>query len=98
MNFKAKTVLHKGTSRIAVYFKKNASLIARIKTFEDARWSASKKYWHLPDTDANRLHFKLPLAQSLNPNDEGKLVLRLLSVTFSLKDTVQTQLVLIVML
>ena len=72
MNFKAKTVLHKGTSRIAVYFEKNASLIARIKTFEDARWSASKKYWHLPDTDANRLHFKLPLAQSLNPNDEGK--------------------------
>ncbi len=72
MIFKAKTVLHKGTSRIAVYFEKNASLIVRIKTFEDARWSASKKYWHLPDTDANRLHFKLPLAHTLNPNDEGK--------------------------
>jgi integrase/recombinase XerD len=46
MNFKAKIILHKGTPRIAVYFKKNAALIARIKTFEEARWSASNKYWH----------------------------------------------------
>lgn len=71
MKFKAKTLLHKGTSRIAVYFEKNPTLIARIKTFEDARWSASKRYWHLPDTEANRLHFKIPLAQTLLPNTEG---------------------------
>lgn len=71
MNFKAKTILHKGTPRIAVYFEKNAALIARIKSFEDARWSASNKYWHLPDTEANRLHFKLPLAHTLVPNAEG---------------------------
>lgn len=71
MNFKAKTILHKGTPRIAVYFEKNAALIARIKTFEDARWSASNCYWHLPDTEANRLHFKLPLAHTLVPNAEG---------------------------
>ncbi|MBV2196902.1 MAG: phage integrase N-terminal SAM-like domain-containing protein, partial [Flavobacterium sp.] len=71
MNYKAKTILHKGTPRIAVYFEKNAALIARIKTFEDARWSASKQYWHLPDTAANRLHFKLPLAHTLVPNAEG---------------------------
>ena len=71
MNYKAKTILHKGTPRIAVYFEKNAVLIARIKTFEDARWSASNKYWHLPDTKANRLHFKLPLDHTLVPNTEG---------------------------
>lgn len=71
MNLKAKTLLHKGIPRIAVFFKKNATLIARIKTFEDARWSASKKYWHLPDTEANRLHFKLPLVHTLVPNTEG---------------------------
>jgi integrase/recombinase XerD len=71
MNWKAKTLLHKGAPRIAVYFEKNAALIARIKTFEDARWSASYKYWHLPDTEANRLHFKLPLAHTLVPNTEG---------------------------
>ena len=33
MNWKAKTLLHKGTPRIAVYFEKNTELIARIKTF-----------------------------------------------------------------
>lgn len=71
MNWKAKIVLHKGTARVAVYFEKNTALITRIKTFEDARWCASHKYWHLPDTDANRLHFKLPLALTLVPNAEG---------------------------
>lgn len=71
MSWKAKILLHKGTSRIAIYFEKNTRLIARIKTFEDARWSASKKYWHLPDTNVNRLHFNLPLAHTLLPNAEG---------------------------
>lgn len=71
MNYKAKIVLHNGMSRIAVYFDKNEILIKRIKTFEDAKWSASKKYWHLPDTEANRLHFKLPLTNTLVPNTEG---------------------------
>ncbi len=71
MNWKAKTLLHKGTPRIAVYFEKNTALITRIKTFEDARWSASNCYWHLPDTEANRLHFKLHLAHTLVPNAEG---------------------------
>ena len=71
MNYEAKIILHKGAPRIAIFFEKNAVLIARIKTFEDARWSASNCYWHLPDTEANRLHFKLPLAQTLVPNAEG---------------------------
>ena len=71
MNWKAKTLLHKVTLRIAVYFEKNTTLITRIKTFEDARWSASNCYWYLPDTEANRLHFKLPLAHTLVPNAEG---------------------------
>jgi integrase/recombinase XerD len=71
MNWKAKTVVHKGTPRIAVYFEKNADCIARIKTFEGARWSFSNQYWHLPDTEANRLHFNLPLASTLVPNTEG---------------------------
>jgi len=71
MKIKAKPIFHKNVARIAIYFEKNDDLIARIKTFEDARWSASKKYWHLPDTEANRLHFKLPLAHTLVPNAEG---------------------------
>lgn len=71
MNWKAKILLHNGNPRIAIYFEKNVQLIARIKTFDDARWSTSKKYWHLPDTEANRIQFKLPLAHTLVPNAEG---------------------------
>jgi integrase/recombinase XerD len=61
MNWEAKLIKHKGESRIAVYFEKNAEWIARIKKLEDARWSQTLKAWHLPDTDENRLRFKLDL-------------------------------------
>lgn len=71
MNWKAKAVLHKNTPRIAVYFEKNTKLIAQIKTFENALWSSSQKYWHLPDTEENRISFKLPLTQTLSPNQEA---------------------------
>jgi integrase/recombinase XerD len=71
MKWNAKIISHKGTPRIAIFFEKDATLISRIKTFEDALWSASERYWHLPDTDKNRLHFKLPLAITLLPNAEG---------------------------
>uniref|UniRef100_UPI0040478B29 site-specific integrase n=2 Tax=Flavobacterium sp. TaxID=239 RepID=UPI0040478B29 len=60
MNWKAELITYKGEKRIAVIFEKNARLIARIKTFDGARWSASKKYWHLPDTIDNRIRFKIP--------------------------------------
>ena len=71
MKWNAKIISHKGTPRIAIFFEKDATLISRIKTFEDALWSASKRYWHLPDTEQNRLHFKLPLGHTLLPNTEG---------------------------
>lgn len=71
MHFEAKTILHKGIPRIAIYFEKHQHLLAHIKTFEDARWSASCRYWHIPDTTANRLYFKLPLAPAKLPNAEG---------------------------
>lgn len=71
MNWKAKTILYKNTPRIALYFEENEKIIARIKTFTDARWSTSKLFWHLPDTEQNRLHFNIPLAHTLVPNSEG---------------------------
>ncbi|MFZ4436699.1 MAG: site-specific tyrosine recombinase/integron integrase [Flavobacterium psychrophilum] len=71
MNWKAKIIFYKESTRIAVYFEKNAVLIAQIKTYKDARWSASQKYWHLPDTEANRMQFQLPLAHTVVPNSEG---------------------------
>jgi integrase/recombinase XerD len=61
MIWEAKIIKHKGESRIAVYFEKNADWIARIKKLEGVRWSISLKAWHLPDNEANRLRFKLDL-------------------------------------
>ncbi len=61
MIWEAKIVKHKGESRIAVYFEKNAEWIARVKKLEGVRWSSSLKAWHLPDNEANRLRFKLDL-------------------------------------
>lgn len=71
MNWSAKTIKYKGNNRIAVYFKKNTQLIARIKQLDGARWSASLIAWHLPDTPENRERFKLtPISHSL-PSTEG---------------------------
>jgi integrase/recombinase XerD len=61
MIWEAKIVKHKGESRIAVYFEKNAEWIVRIKKLDDVRWSRSLKAWHLPDNEENRKRFKIDL-------------------------------------
>lgn len=69
MNWEAKLIKHNNETRIAVYFEKDAALIARIKKIEGARWSQSKKVWHLPYTPENQqrfqLVFKLPSAEGI---------------------------------
>ena len=71
MKWTAKIITHKGIKRIAVYFEKNADLIARIKEIDGARWSQSLVAWHLPDTEENRERFKIaPRSHSL-PSGEG---------------------------
>ena len=72
MNWKAKITQQQGMPRIAVYFEKNATLIARVKSFTDARWDAKNRFWHVPDTHENRLLFDLPLSQQLLPNAEAQ--------------------------
>jgi len=71
MNWEAKIITHRGGKRIAVYFEKNAEWIARIKEIDGARWSQTLGVWHLPDTEENRIRFKLmPLSHSI-PSSEG---------------------------
>ena len=71
MNWKAKIITHLGNKRIAVYFEKNAELIDRIKKLEGSRWSQTLGVWHLPDTEENRIRFKLtPLSHTI-PSTEG---------------------------
>ncbi len=71
MNWEAKIITHRGTKRIAVYFEKNAEWIARIKEIDGARWSQSLVAWHLPDTEENRVRFKIPPVSFSFPSTEG---------------------------
>ncbi|MEW5675792.1 site-specific integrase [Flavobacterium enshiense] len=71
MKWEAKIILKDGVSRIAVIFEKKAELIDRMKRFEGSTWSQTLQLWHVPDTDANRIRFKLPTKASLLPSEEG---------------------------
>lgn len=70
MKWEAKLITNLKESRIAVYFEKNATLIERIKMVKGARWSQSKKCWHVPDTEENRIRFKIVLVfiKPINPH------------------------------
>ncbi|MDF3079168.1 MAG: tyrosine-type recombinase/integrase [Sphingobacteriaceae bacterium] len=59
MDWKAEAIVHKKQKRIAVWFKKDPALIARIKKLDGALWSATLNAWHLPDNELNRKRFKL---------------------------------------
>ncbi len=59
MEWTARIVKYKHESRIAVYFEKRKDWIERIKKLDDARWSYTLRAWHLPNTEENRVRFKL---------------------------------------
>lgn len=71
MNWSAKIIKHNQEQRIAVSFKKEATLIAWVKTFPGARWSQTHAYWHLPDNDENRKQLGIPTLAELSPNEDG---------------------------
>ena len=68
MHWKAEIITHKKEKRVAVWFQKDATLIARIKLLDDAKWSNTLKVWHLPDTAINRERFKLQQELVINPD------------------------------
>lgn len=80
MNWEAKIITHRGSKRIAVYFEKNAEWIARIKQLEGSRWSQTLGVWHLPDTEENRIRFKISLSEGKSAlsqiQDDNQLVLK----------------------
>jgi integrase/recombinase XerD len=71
MKWESKLIKHNGIVRIALIFEKDAELIARVKLIEGSRWSQTKRVWHLPDTEENRIRFKIPLHQQTVPSEEG---------------------------
>jgi integrase/recombinase XerD len=64
MIWKAEPVKHRGESRIVVYFERDMAAIKRMKALPGARWSATKKAWHLPDEPAYRKQFGIAEAAS----------------------------------
>ena len=73
MKWESKLIKHLGTIRIAVFFEKNAELITRIKQLDDARWSQSKKCWHLPDNPENRIRFKIIEKKEVSEITNGEI-------------------------
>lgn len=71
MIWSAKLIQHREEDRIGVKFEKDKELIRRIKLIPDARWSAQKKLWHIPDTIENRTRFKIILEEDSQPSADG---------------------------
>lgn len=71
MKWEAKIIKHKGDSRIAVTFEKEATLIERIKQVEGSRWSQTMRFWHVPNTLENRIRFNVQEIITNKPSDEG---------------------------
>lgn len=51
MKVTAKVILHRRDKRIGLFFEYNEKLVAKVRQIDDARWSASKKCWHVPYSD-----------------------------------------------
>lgn len=58
-DWKIKPVIHKGESRIALYFKDILEYNSLVKTLSEVRWSSTLKAWHVPNTYQMRLLLKL---------------------------------------
>ncbi len=76
MEITAKLITHKFQKRIAVYFEKNAALIVRIRSVKGARWSQTRKCWHVPNTEENRNRFKIIEPIIRYPSADGKVQLK----------------------
>ena len=48
-----KRILHKGKNRIGIFLSYGDKRIPKIKSINGAKWSVSKKCWHLPDNSKN---------------------------------------------
>ena len=76
MEWSAKIIKHRGESRIAVSFEKNAELISRIKLVSGSLWSQSLKVWHIPDTNENREKYDLIVLANTLPSEDGKMQIK----------------------
>jgi integrase/recombinase XerD len=64
--YTAKLIIHNEQTRISVQFPPKSELINRFKKLKGAKWSASLKTWHLPDTKEYRKLFNVSIYETLD--------------------------------
>ncbi|MDB5226028.1 MAG: integrase [Bacteroidota bacterium] len=91
MEWKVKLIKFQNESRIALFFEKNHDLIQRAREIPGARWSYSLGAWHLPDTEENRVRFKVEngVLQTDKRENMEKFILWLKSKRYS-DNTIKT--------
>uniref|UniRef100_UPI0028BD21EA site-specific integrase n=1 Tax=Flavobacterium sp. TaxID=239 RepID=UPI0028BD21EA len=71
MKWEAKIIRLNGEDRIGVTFEKTPDTISRIRALHGSKWNYKLHIWHLPDTEENRIRFRLKLKNELLPSSEG---------------------------
>jgi integrase/recombinase XerD len=64
MAYEIKLIEHKGEKRIELRFKFDPKLANEVRTFSGAKWSYTRKSWHVPDTPENRIKLNLGLQET----------------------------------
>ncbi len=82
MAWKLTQIEHKGEQRIKVDFPNNAEQNQKIRSIQGAKWSASLKAWHVPNTAENKVKLTL----------ENQSTLILEPVTTSIKNNLKIEL------
>jgi site-specific recombinase XerD len=70
LDFQFEPGMHKDKEIIWIRFRKDATLIKKVKTLVGARWSASQRSWYVPDKGAYRERFGLN-EKAIQYNAEG---------------------------
>jgi len=70
MKWSAQPIKHFKERRIAITFEKKQEYTDRVKLIEDVRWSSSLRLWHVPDTEENRIRFRIPVEIIYTPSPE----------------------------
>jgi len=68
--YKAYFIVYKAQRKIAVESPNKPECISRVKRFPGRQWSRTLNVWLLPDTEANRKRFGLPLQYEENLTEE----------------------------
>jgi len=71
MKWKAKIITHRGESRIAMLIDSDPEYWNIARSIEDSRWSQSRKCWHIPDTEENRIRFMIEVVIKPHPSADG---------------------------